>query len=125
MGKIGEIIKKLMYHKTPVIIISAFAVLVIVYFVLSGSGPRDFSEKYREADFSDYTGNASAVSVGRTNTYTRYLERYAHIQPAAADISLDIFSWSSAGGVSPLNNFIGIEKVLRTEEESFLNIRFM
>jgi ABC-type glycerol-3-phosphate transport system substrate-binding protein len=120
MGKIGEIIKKLMYHKTPVVVISAFAVLVIVYFVLSGSGQRDFSEKYREADLSDYTGNNSAVSVGRTNTYTRYMERYAHIQPAAADIPLDIFSWSSASGVSPLNNFIGIPQVLRTEEESFL-----
>jgi ABC-type glycerol-3-phosphate transport system substrate-binding protein len=113
IGVVREKIKKLMYQKAPVITIAALAVLVIVYFAAGGSGLRDFSEKYRGADLS-------GVSVGRANTYTRYMERYAHIQPAAADIPLDIFSWKSADGVSRLDNFAGEERVLRTEEESFI-----
>jgi len=132
MGIIGrEIINKLMYHKAPVITVAAIAVLVIVYFALNGSAPRDFSEKYRGADLS-------GVSIGRSNTYTRYLERYANIQPAVADIPVDIFSWSSASGVSrlapqpspkgvepevrgsPLDIFTTVKNVLRTEEDSFI-----
>jgi ABC-type glycerol-3-phosphate transport system substrate-binding protein len=109
---VRDIIKKLTRNKAPVIIVGALAVLVIVYIAVNGTGPRDFSEKYRGQDLS-------GVSVGRTNTYTRYLERYAHIQPAAADIPVDIFSWSSASGVSPLDTFPGL-KVLRTEEDSFI-----
>jgi ABC-type glycerol-3-phosphate transport system substrate-binding protein len=107
------IIKKLMSNKTPVITAAALVALVIVYFAANGSGPRDFSEKYRGQDLS-------GVSVGRANTYTRYRERYAHIQPAAADIPLDIFSWSSARGVSRLDIFTAVKNVLRTEEDSFI-----
>jgi len=108
------IIKKLRSSiKSPVIITIALVVLVIVYFALSGTGAKDFSEKYRGTDLS-------GTSVGRTNTYTRYRERYADIPPAAEDISLDIFSWTNAGGVSSLDNFAGVKRVLRTEEESFI-----
>jgi ABC-type glycerol-3-phosphate transport system substrate-binding protein len=110
------IIQKLMYHKAPVITIAALAVLVIVYFALNGAGAQDFSAKYRGADLS-------GASVGRTNTYTRYMERYAHIQPAAEDIPLDIFSWTDADGVSVLDNFEGVRRVLRTEEESFIEYK--
>ncbi|MDR2718212.1 MAG: extracellular solute-binding protein [Treponema sp.] len=106
------IINKLGKHKGPVITIAAFAV-IIAYFALGGAGVKDFSEKYRGADLS-------GASVGRTNTYTRYRERYAHIPPAAADIPLDIFSLTNADGVSPLDNFAGVQRVLRTEEESFI-----
>jgi ABC-type glycerol-3-phosphate transport system substrate-binding protein len=112
MGKAKELIKKLMYHKGPVFTTAVFAVLIIVYFTLNGLGPRDFSEKYQGYDLS-------GISVGRANTYTRYLERYANIKPADGDIPVDIFSWSSASGVSPLDIFPGL-KVLRTEEESFI-----
>jgi ABC-type glycerol-3-phosphate transport system substrate-binding protein len=121
-----------MYHKAPVFTTAALVVLVIVYFALNGSGPKDFSAKYRGADLSgiaaggtdDRSGSKPVrdpvVSVGRSNTYTRYLERYAHIQPAAADIPLDIFSWKSADGVSTINELGGVKRVLRTEEESFI-----
>jgi len=108
------IIKKLRLSiKTPAIIIGALAALVIVYFALNGTAAQDFSAKYRGVDLS-------GVSIGRTNTYTRYRERYAHIPPGAADIPLDIFSWKNADGVSPLANFAGAGRVLRTEEESFI-----
>jgi len=108
------IIKKLRsLIKNPVLITGTLAALVIVYFALNGTGAQDFSAKYRGVDLS-------GASVGRTNTYTRYRERYAHIPPAAADISLDIFSWKDADGVSALVNFAGVQRVLRTEEESFI-----
>jgi ABC-type glycerol-3-phosphate transport system substrate-binding protein len=113
IGAVRETIKKLLYKKAVVITVAALVVLVIAYFAVSGSMPRDFSAKYRGEDLS-------GVSVGRTNTYTRYMERYAHIQPAAADIPLDIFSWTSADGVSALDDFAGEERALRTEEESFI-----
>jgi ABC-type glycerol-3-phosphate transport system substrate-binding protein len=100
-------------HKAKIITILAVIALVILYGTISRTGAQDFSAKYRGADLS-------GVSIGRTNTYTRYRERYAHIPPAAADIPLDIFSWKEANGVSPLNNFAGAERVLRTEEESFI-----
>jgi ABC-type glycerol-3-phosphate transport system substrate-binding protein len=114
-----------MRHKASGFTAAAFAVLVIVYFALNGKGTRDFSEKYRGADLSGISVSGSkpvrgGAFIGRTNTYTRYMERYAHIQPAAADIPLDIFSWKSAGGVSPLDDFEGEERVIRTEEESFI-----
>jgi hypothetical protein len=100
-------------HKAQIITIAAVIGLVILYGALSGAGAKDFSEKYRGADLS-------GTSVGRTNTYTRYRERYAHIPPAAEDISLDIFSWTNADGVFPLVNFADEQRVLRTEEESFI-----
>jgi len=116
MGTLRRIINKLMYHKALVITAAALVVLIIVYFAVSGTGPKDFSEKYAGFDLS-------GASVGRTNTYTRYQESYAHIQPAAADIPIDIFSWTSAEGVSQLDNFAGVERVLRTEEESFIEYK--
>jgi len=100
-------------HKAKIITILAVFGLVILYGAFNRTGAKDFSEKYRGVDLS-------GTSVGRTNTYTRYRERYAHIPPAAADILLDIFSWTSASGVSSLNNFAGVQRVLRTEEESFI-----
>jgi len=132
MGNIGrEIINKLMHHKAQVITAAALVVIVIVYFAVNGAVPRDFSAKYRGADLSGAAGIAGGLSgskpvrdgeasIGRSNTYTRYMERYANIPPAAADIPLDIFSWKSANGVSALNDFADEKRVIRTEEESFV-----
>jgi ABC-type glycerol-3-phosphate transport system substrate-binding protein len=97
----------------PILIIAALAVLLIVFVRLGGAVVKDFSEKYQGADLS-------GASIGRTNTYTRYLERYVHVKPAAVDIPLDVFSWSDADGVSTLDNFEGTRRVLRTEEDSFV-----
>ncbi|MDR0495211.1 MAG: extracellular solute-binding protein [Treponema sp.] len=99
-------------HKAQCIAAAAAAVLIFV-FVLSRGSEQDFSEKYLGADLS-------GAHVGRTNTYTRYQERYAHIQPAARDISLDIFSWAAADGVSPRFRFLGMARVLACEEEGFV-----
>ncbi|MCL2209412.1 MAG: extracellular solute-binding protein [Treponema sp.] len=95
------------------IIIAAVIAVIALIFLVAGRPEDDFSAKY-----AGY--NLSGVSAGRTNIYSRYMERYGHIPAGQYDIPVDIFSWSSAGGVSVLENFEGEARVLRTEEESFV-----
>jgi len=80
---------------------------------LSCGVQENFSAKYAGV-------NLGGASSGRTNTYTRYLERYARIPAAVSDIPIGIFSWTGAAGVSVLENFEGEGRALRTEEESFV-----
>ena len=94
------------------IVIAAIIIAAIV-FLFSGRRETDFSAKY--AGF-----NLSGASTGRTNTYARYMERYANIPAASQDISIDVFAWSSAEGVSTLQNFANTARVLRTEEISYV-----
>ena len=86
---------------------------LILLILLSCAVNDNFSSKYANI-------NLGGSSSGRTNTYTRYLERHADISPAKHDIPLDIFSWSAASGVSILDNFEGVGPALRTEEVSFV-----
>jgi ABC-type glycerol-3-phosphate transport system substrate-binding protein len=109
---IGRGIRKILTeHKTAIITLAALAVLVTAYVMFSWSGQKDFSEKYRGFDLS-------GASIGRYNTYTRYRERYAHIQPAVSDVPLDVFSWTDAEGVSRHDN-----TSLLTEEQSFVEYK--
>ncbi|MDR2701498.1 MAG: extracellular solute-binding protein [Spirochaetaceae bacterium] len=89
------------------------AVIVLLVFLVTRTGDKDFSEKYQGQDLS-------GASIGRTNTYTRYLERYGNQPFGAEDLTLDIFSWTAAEGVTVLDNFQGESKVLHTAEESFV-----
>jgi ABC-type glycerol-3-phosphate transport system substrate-binding protein len=84
-----------------------------VFFVLSCGVQENFSAKYAGV-------NLGGASSGRTNTYTRYIERYAQVPPSLSDINIDIFSYTAASGVTPLDNFEGERRALRTEEESFV-----
>ena len=95
------------------IIIAVIAILVVVFFIISGMPDQEFSEKYHGFDLS-------GAGTGRTNTYTRYMEEYGFAQLGRADIPVNLFSWSSADGVSVLENFHGEALVLRTEEVSFV-----
>jgi len=98
--------------KIRVLIIAAVAVILLVLvIVFAGREESDFSAKYAGHDLS-------GASTGRANTYARYLERYAGVPNGASDISIDIFSWTSAEGVSLLENFENEARVLRTEEAS-------
>jgi len=92
---------------------AALIAAIVLYFHFFGSRDEFYTAKYAGADL----GGASS---GRTNTYTRYMERYAHVPAAARDIPIDLFSWSDADGVSILENFEGERRVLRTEEASFI-----
>ena len=103
------------FGKTALICVALVAA-VVLFFSLTGKREESFYAKYAGTDL----GGASS---GRTNTYTRYLERYAQVPPAARDIPIDIFSWANASGVSILDNFEGEPRVLRTEEVSFIEYK--
>jgi len=96
-----------------ILIAAAVIVVVVLIVVFSGGQGSDFSEKYAGFDLS-------GASAGRTNTYSRYLERYANISAGRRDIPINIFEWASAGGVSVLENFENEAQVLQTEESSFV-----
>jgi len=96
-----------------VIIAAVVIILLAVIMISARGGDQFFYEKYEGFDLS-------GASTGRTNTYPRYMERYVSSPIGTRDVSVDIFSWTSAEGVSILENFQGVERVLRTEEASFV-----
>jgi len=98
---------KILIIAAVVVVIAAFA-----FFAVSRQEP-DFSAKYAGFDLS-------GASTGRTNTYSRYMERYSNVPAGTQDIPINIFSWSSAQGVSTPENFEKEARVLRTEEVSFV-----
>ena len=96
-----------------VIITLVIVLLFALIFFISGRREEDFSAKYEGFDLS-------GASTGRTNTYSRYLERHEGIPDGTRDYPINLFAYSSAEGVSILENFEGEERVLRTEEISFV-----
>jgi ABC-type glycerol-3-phosphate transport system substrate-binding protein len=94
-------------------VVAAVIVVIAFIFLFSGRQEPDFSAKYAGSDLS-------GASTGRTNTYNRYIERYANVPTAARDIPIDIFAWTSAEGVSMLYNFENTAQALRTEEVSYI-----
>jgi len=97
--------------------VAALIVIAAVVFFVSGRGDSDFSAKYEGFDLS-------GASTGRTNTYSRYLERHANVPAAAQNIPINIFNWAAASGVSVVDGFEGgEERVIRTEEVSFVEYR--
>ena len=88
-------------------------VLAAVFFLLAARPETDFSAKYTGHDLS-------GASTGRTNTYTLYRDRYRAAAPGQRDIPIDIFAWTSAEGVSVLNNFEREARALRTEEAGYV-----
>jgi ABC-type glycerol-3-phosphate transport system substrate-binding protein len=95
------------------IITTAVVIAALVLFFATRSREENFAVKYEGADLS-------GGEIGRANTYVRYLELCADVLPGLADIPVDIFSYSAAEGVAELDDFEGGQKVLRTEEKSFV-----
>ena len=95
------------------IVILAVIIGIALFITLTGRQAPDFSEKYAGYDLS-------GASAGRTNTYSRYMERYANVPAGRRDIPIDIFEYSSAEGVSILEGFQNQRRILRTEESSFV-----
>nr|AGS52355.1 N-acetyl-D-glucosamine ABC transport system, sugar-binding protein [uncultured bacterium contig00073] len=94
-------------------IILAVIIVIALIFLISGRQDRGYSEKY--------TGfNLSGESTGRSNIYSRYMERYANIPAGRQDIPIDIFAWTSGEGISILENFENTARALRTEETSYV-----
>ena len=94
------------------VIIGAFVLLAVFIIIIAGRRDQNFFAKYDGFDLS-------GASAGRTNIYLRYTERHSQAPLALHDIPIDIFAWTSAQGVSILENFEGEDRVLRTEESSF------
>ncbi len=101
--------KRFFNIKTLITVLIVVGLVFIFFF--AGRSNENFSAKYAGYDLS-------GAGTGRTNTYSRYLERYAGVPNAKQDIPLDVFLYSSAEGVSVSNDFE--TPVLRTEEESFV-----
>ncbi len=101
--------KRFFNIKTLITVIIIVGLVFIFFF--AGRSNENFSAKYAGYDLS-------GASTGRTNTYSRYLERHAGIPDAKQDISINVFSYSYAEGVSVSSEFE--TPVLRTEEESFV-----
>jgi len=97
-------------------IITVVVVVLALFFLLAGKQNADFSAKYAGYDLS-------GASTGRTNTYSRYLERYANVPNGKKDIPVNLFSYSSASGISALENFEGEMRALRTDEVSFVEYK--
>ena len=97
-----------------IVVIAVIAVIALaIIFVAAGRQEPNFHEKYEGYDL---TGTSS----GRENIYLRFMERHAQIPNGTQNIPINIFSWSSAEGVSILENFEGEPRVLRTEETSYV-----
>ncbi|MCL2765645.1 MAG: extracellular solute-binding protein [Treponema sp.] len=96
------------------VIIAAAVIILVVFIAILARGPDlYFYEKYAGFDLS-------GASSGRTNLYARYMERLAGVPNGTQDIPVDIFTWTSAEGVSVTENFEGEARVLHTEEVSFV-----
>jgi ABC-type glycerol-3-phosphate transport system substrate-binding protein len=96
-----------------IIIISAIVVFAVLFILFTGREEADFSGKYAGYDLS-------GASAGRTNTYSRYMERNASVPAGRQDIPINIFEWSAAEGVSIIEGFQNERRVVRTEEQSFV-----
>jgi len=95
------------------VIIGVVILLAVIIFIAAGRQEADFSAKYADFDLS-------GASTGRTNIYIRYMERHGNDPAGLQDIPINLFNWASAEGVSILDNFEGVARVLRTEEASFI-----
>ena len=102
--------------RSKITLTAAVIIVAALVFLLAGRREADFSEKYAGFDLS-------GASTGRVNTYSRYLERYADVPAGKQDISIDLFSWTDADGVSVLENFEDVSRALRTEEASFIEYK--
>ncbi|MDR3139499.1 MAG: hypothetical protein LBT95_07470, partial [Treponema sp.] len=95
------------------IITTGIIIAALVLFFVTRGREENFAVKYEGADLG-------GGGIGRTSTYVRYLERHADIPPGAADIPVDVFSYTAAEGVTELAGFEGAGKALLTEEKSFV-----
>jgi ABC-type glycerol-3-phosphate transport system substrate-binding protein len=98
--------------RVPVITLAVIAALLALFLATRGR-EGNFAAKYQGTDLR-------GGGIGRTNTYARYLDRYAAVPSGGQNIPIDIFAYTAASGVSELSGFEGGERVLRTEERSFV-----
>lgn len=92
---------------------------VILVLVLAIGGYATYvkiaNDKYVD---TETTTAVSTGEIGRTNTYTKYLEKYAGITSPDVEIDVDILHYSSAEGVEQATEYEGRQNVLVTTAES-------
>jgi len=98
--------------KNLIVFVVVICVIALI-FLVAGRGEGDFSAKYTGFDLS-------GASTGRTNIYSRYMERYGNVPAGQKDIPIDIFTWASAEGVSIQENFQNVDRVIVTDEKSYV-----
>ena len=76
---------------------------VIVLIVVLGGGAQNFREKYENADLS-----ADVSGLGREDTYTHYLEKYAGVPSGDALIPVDIASFEGDGEIQEENGEVSV-----------------
>ena len=69
------------------------AVLVICGVWFLNRGPLDFRDKYEGVNLS-----AEVTGIGRSNTYTAYLEQYADLPAVSEAVEVDLASFEGEGG---------------------------
>jgi len=100
--------------KVRILIVAAVIIAVVALIIFAVTRKeQDFSAKYAGFDLS-------GASTGRTNTYSRYMERFFNAAAGQQDIPVNLFAWTSAQGVSTLENFENEARVLRTEETGYV-----
>jgi ABC-type glycerol-3-phosphate transport system substrate-binding protein len=103
---------KISNFKNLIVFVVIICVITLI-FLVAGRKEEDFSVKYTGFDLS-------GASAGRTNIYLRYMEKYGNVPAGQKDIPIDIFAWTSAEGVSIQENFQNVDRVLVTEETSYV-----
>jgi ABC-type glycerol-3-phosphate transport system substrate-binding protein len=100
-------------EKYPGLIIApgVMGALCLLFLTVCG-GEREYSAKY--AGYSPIAGG-----IGRENIYSGYRGRYRRA-PESEGIPIDIFAYTAAEGISELREFEGERRVLRSEEQSFV-----
>ncbi len=92
-------------------LVAVVILAALVTYIILGQGPSDFKEKYEGV-------NLSVTESGRKNTYTKYLQNHADAETPDGEISVDVFTYTNDQGVSVINDLSGVDKALRSEEES-------
>ncbi|MCR4896677.1 MAG: extracellular solute-binding protein [Lachnospiraceae bacterium] len=93
------------------ITVAVLAVFVLFCVLLSMRGTENFENKYAGEDLS-----REVAGMERTGTYTGYLNEHADAAKPAADITVDLFSYETAGEgeVYETSEYEGVDKALYT-----------
>lgn len=101
--------------KKLLIFIGVVAVFVVFCVLLNLRGVETFEDKYAGRDLT-----TDAEGAVREGTYTRYLNAHADAARPQAEVALDLFDYTSEGGVEVYNDYEGVEKSLFTDTKSLV-----
>ncbi|NLK74148.1 MAG: extracellular solute-binding protein [Clostridiales bacterium] len=91
-------------------------VAVLILLLIPNKDIETFSHKYEGIDDL----KAEVVGIGRDNTYMKYLDNHTDASLATQDIPVNITKYSYAEGVEILQYHEGVQNVLHTLEDSYV-----